>query len=114
MGHYLSIAREVIAGAVGRPIGEVLGADTEPNPFEAAVIRWLNNNPPTDLDPDVCGCCGEPLGRIGPDAVPFLTGAGRHVWLHHGCHGDWMAQRRAEAVQALAGLGLKPPDRKEA
>lgn len=38
------------------------------------------------------------LDGPGRDDLPFLTGDGRHVWLHNGCHGDWTAQRRAEAV----------------
>jgi hypothetical protein len=39
----------------------------------------------------------------------FLTGGDRHMRLHSGCHGDWTAQRRAEAVAALAILSLRPP-----
>ena len=38
------------------------------------------------------------LDGPGRDDLPFLTGDGRHVWLHNGCHGGWTAQRRAEAV----------------
>ena len=49
------------------------------------------------------------LDGPGCDDLPFLTGGGWHAWLHNGCHGDWMAQRRAEAVAALAILGLRPP-----
>ena len=52
------------------------------------------------------------LDGPGRDDLPFLTGGGRHMWLHSGCHGDWTAQRRAEAVAALAILGLRPPTRK--
>ncbi len=36
-----------------------------------------------------------------------LTGDGGHVWLHSGCHGNWACQRRATAVVAFAGFGLK-------
>lgn len=38
----------------------------------------------------------------------FLTGDSGHTWLHSDCHGDWTAQRRAEAVEALTILGLRP------
>ncbi len=89
-------------------------AKAERRAFEAAVSNWMNSNAPVNPDPNRCAACGKSLGRIGQDSVPVLSGNGAHVWLHHGCHGDWMAQRRAEAVQALAGLGLTPPDRKEA
>lgn len=70
-------------------------------PTEAEIVRWLNSHPPQGLDPDLCADCEEPLGRIGDNAVPFLTGAGGHIWLHHECHGEWMERRRAEAVKAL-------------
>ena len=56
-----------------------------------------------------CAHCGQPLGELGRDGLPFLTGDGGHTWLHSGCHGDWTARRRAEAVAALAILGLRPP-----
>ncbi len=54
--------------------------------------------------PERCAHCGESLGEEG---LPYLTGDGGHVWLHTGCHGDWTAQRRTEAVAALAILGLR-------
>ena len=89
-------------------------AKAERRAFEAAVIIWMNSNAPVNPDANRCAACGKSLGWIGQDSVPVLSGNGVHVWLHHGCHGDWMARRRAEAVQALAGLGLTPPDQKEA
>ena len=52
------------------------------------------------------------LDGPGRDDLPFLTGGDRHMRLNSGCHGDWTAQRRAEAVAALAILGLRPPTRK--
>ena len=70
--------------------------------YDAALVHWMNCNPPTKLDPNHCADCGKPLGRIGEDAVPFLTGGGGHAWLHHGCHAQWFSRRRAEAVEALA------------
>lgn len=81
--------------------GTRLEQDVTPATSEAALIQWLNTHPPQGLDPDHCAQCGRPLGRIGDDAVPFLTGGGGHAWLHHGCHAGWTAQRRAEAMQAL-------------
>ena len=56
----------------------------------------------------------EQKGEIGRDGLPYLTGDGGHTWLHSGCHRDWTAQRRPEAVAALEGFGLTPPDETEA
>ncbi len=84
-------------------------AGAERRAFESCVIEWLWRHPPSASEPERCAHCGQPLGEPGRNGVPFLTGDGGHVWLHDGCHGDWTAQRRAEAVAALAILGLQPP-----
>lgn len=75
-------------------------------PIEAEIARWLNSHPPESLDPDHCAQCHRPLGRIGEDAIPVLSGGGSHVWLHHQCHPGWMAKRTLEAEAALAEMGL--------
>ncbi len=81
-------------------------ADAERQAFECCVVEWLWRNPPPASGPQRCAHCGQPLGEPGRDGLPFLTGDGGHTWLHSGCHGDWIAQRRAEAVAALAILGI--------
>ncbi len=90
--------------------GELPRADAEYQAFECCVVEWLWRNPPPASGPESCAYCCQPLGEPGRDGLPFLTGDGGHTWLHSGCHGDWTGQRRAEAVAALAGLGLTPPD----
>ena len=75
-------------------------------------MEWLWRNAPPASGLERCAHCGEPMTET--DALPVLTGGGGHSWLHSGCHGDWTAQRRAEAVAALAGLGLTPLDETEA
>ncbi len=86
--------------------GGLSRTDAEQQAFECCVVEWLWRNPPPTRGPMWCANCGEPLGEIGRDGLPYLTGDGGHVWLHSGCHGDWTARRRAEAVTALAILGL--------
>lgn len=88
--------------------GELDRAEAERQAFEATIIHWMNLTPPQNLDNDHCAQCGNPVGRIGNDAVPFLTGGGGHVWLHHGCHPAWMARRRREATDALNAMGIAP------
>ncbi len=84
-------------------------ADAERRAFECCVMEWLWRNPPPATGPERCAHCGQPLGEPGRDGLPYLTGDGGHTWLHSSCHSDWSAQRRAEAVAALAGVGKLPP-----
>ncbi len=79
-------------------------ADAERQAYECCVMEWLWRNPPPATGPERCAQCSEPLGE---DGLPFLTGDGGHTWLHSGCHGDWTAQRRAEAVTVLEGFGIR-------
>ncbi len=94
--------------------GGLSRAAAEQQAFECCVVEWLWRNPPPASGPERCAHCSQPLGETGRDGLPFLTGDGGHVWLHSGCHGDWTGQRRAEAVAALEGFGLTPPDETEA
>ena len=88
---------------------DVSRTEAETRAYESCVIEWLWQHPSPASGSQRCAHCGQPLGEPGRDGLPFLTGDRGHVWLHDGCHGDWTAQRRAEAVAALAILGLRPP-----
>ncbi len=94
--------------------GGLSRADAEQRAYECCMAEWLWQRPPPASGPERCAHCAEPLGEPGRDGLPYLTGDGGHTWLHSGCHGDWTAQRRAEAVAALASHGLTPPDGTEA
>ena len=86
--------------------GEQTRADAEAMAFECCVMEWLWRNPPLASGAERCAHCGKPLGEPGRGGLAYLTAAGAHTWPHSGCHGDWTARRRAEAVAALAILGL--------
>ncbi len=94
--------------------GGLARADAEQQAFECCISEWQWRNPPLASGQERCAYCGKPLGEPGRDSLPFLTGDGGHAWLHSDCHVDWMDQRRAEAVTALEGLGLTPPESTEA
>ncbi len=78
--------------------------DADQQAYEATINLWLNITSPQNLDENYCAECGEHIGRIGQDAVPFLTGGGGNAWLHHGCHAAWVARRRQQAVVALQAM----------
>ena len=86
--------------------GELDRLEAERQALEATIIHWMNLSPPPVLDDDHCAQCGNPVGRIGTDSVPFLTGGDGHIWLHHGCHAVWMACRRREATKAINAMGI--------
>jgi hypothetical protein len=86
--------------------GELSRQEAELQAFEATIIHWMNLTPPQNLDDDHCAQCGDPVGRVGNDAVPCLTGGSGHVWLHHGCHSAWMTRRRQQATEALNAMGI--------
>ena len=87
--------------------------DAERQAFECCTMEWLWQHPPTASRPERCAHCGKPLGEPGRDDLPYLSSDGGHVWMHSGCHGDWTARRRAQAVAELAGLGLTSPAGRE-
>ncbi len=86
--------------------GRQTRTDAEARAYECCIGHWMNRHAPQPTDPDHgCAFCGEWMSES--EALPFLTNGG-HVWLHSRCHAAWMAGLRAEAVRALAALGLRP------
>ncbi len=82
-----------------------LRADAGQRAFECCVVELLWRNPPPASGPERCAHCDNGLGEY--DGVPFLTGDGGHVWLHSGCHGEWMAHRRQVATETLMRMGIR-------
>jgi hypothetical protein len=71
--------------------------------FANAIVEHLNA---THLDTpfDRCVHCGQPETR---DSVLLPFGAGsKHAWLHSNCWEPWRGQRRAEAIDQLAAMGI--------
>jgi hypothetical protein len=89
--------------------GELQRTEAERQAYETTVIQWMNETPPKGIDDDRCASCGHHIGDVGRDAVPFLSGGGGHVWLHHGCHPTWMTRRRSDAEKALTAMGVTSP-----
>jgi hypothetical protein len=82
-------------------------ADAEAQAFEVRIVQWLNRNPAPSR-PGRCTLCGEPES---PSAVvlPFGTEPGTHAWLHAECWLTWSEARRADAIAALAKIGIQAP-----
>jgi hypothetical protein len=71
------------------------------------LAEWLNRNP-VRSPPDRCLRCGEAEHAHDP-LLPFGTESAGHAWLHSHCWSAWSAARQAEAVAALAAMGIAKP-----
>jgi hypothetical protein len=73
-------------------------------PFACRVAEWLNRNPVRSA-PGRCLGCGS--GDHGHDPLlPLGIKSTGHAWLHSRCWPAWYASRKAEAVAALAAIGI--------
>jgi hypothetical protein len=74
--------------------------------FAWCVAEWLNR----ELKPSPPGRCVVCGGAECPHNPLLPCGTRTHAWMHDGCWPAWRAGREAEAVAALAAMGLPPPD----
>ena len=82
-------------------------ADAEARAFAWCAVEWLNRNLMCSSPGRCLGCGG---GDHGHDPLlPFGSGITGHAWLHSRCWPAWYAGRKAEAVAALAAMGIAPP-----
>lgn len=71
--------------------------------FDCCVVEWLNLNPARSPSGRCLGCGGSEHAhdKLLPSTEP--TG---HAWLHSRCWPAWHAVRKAEAIAALAAMGI--------
>jgi len=86
-------------------LGGVSRKEAEARAFACCVVEWLNRHPAPSL-PGRCAWCGgaEMPGTI---VLPFGTEPNHHTWLHAECWPAWRNSREAEAVAALAAMGVR-------
>jgi hypothetical protein len=76
----------------------------EARAFAACVVEWLNRNPARSPSGRCLGCGGSEHNH--DKLLPFGTEPTGHAWLHSRCWPAWHATRKAEAIAALAQLGI--------
>ena len=86
--------------------GKCSRQEAERQALEWCITNWLAANPPDGLCDELCAACGDPVGRIGEDAIPLLAGKESHAWVHHACVDRWRMKWRGLAVAALAKMGV--------
>jgi hypothetical protein len=84
-------------GGLTRPQAEV-------SAFACCVAEWLNRHPVQSASGRCHGCGG--IERGDDPLLPFGIERTGHVWLHTHCWPAWSARRKAEAISALAALGI--------
>jgi hypothetical protein len=84
-------------------IRDLSQASAEAEAFRHVVVEYLNETHP-NTDPRVCAHCAGPDLPLTP-TLPFGVGE-RHAWLHEPCWAAWRERRWAEAVAALAAIGI--------
>ena len=85
--------------------GGLRRAAAEARAFNCCIAEWLYRN--AVISPPVpCPICGDADRPNDPLLAIGLAGAGR-VWLHVACSTAWCTARKAEAVAALAAMGIR-------
>ena len=78
----------------------------EARAFDCCVAEWLYCTS-VITQPGPCPICGDADRPNDPLlAIGFIGG---RYWLHKGCVKAWCTARRAEAVAALAAMGIRSP-----
>jgi hypothetical protein len=79
----------------------------EANAFKACIATWLNQN--LVISPGGfcfhCGAADQPNDAL----LPYGTTPPGAAWLHGGCWPAWSRARQAQATDALAAMGIRPP-----
>lgn len=79
----------------------------ETRAFACCVAEWLNRNPVRSL-PGRCLSCSNAEYAHDP-LLPFGTEISGHAWLHSRCWPAWHSARKADAIAALAAMGIHKP-----
>jgi hypothetical protein len=87
--------------------GGLLRAEAEARAFACCVGEWLNRNP-VRSPPGRCHRCDEADNAHDP-LLPLGTESTGHAWLHSRCWPAWRDARKAEALAAMAAMGIHKP-----
>jgi hypothetical protein len=88
--------------------GGLSRGQAEARAFACCAVEWLNRNPVRSSPGRClsCGCGDQAHDPVLPYGVVESTG---DAWLHSRCWPAWYAGRKAEAVAALAAMGIAHP-----
>ena len=84
--------------------GGLWRAEAERQAFACCVAEWINRNS-TPSAPGWCLACGGGERSCDP-LLPFGTQIVGHAWVHRACWPAWYRAREADAIAALASMGI--------
>jgi hypothetical protein len=87
--------------------GGLSRADAEARAFTWCLAEWLNRNLRRSQPGRCFGCGG--YEALHNRLLPTGIGSAGEVWLHSACSSVWSAGRKAEAIAALATMGIRAP-----
>jgi hypothetical protein len=82
-------------------------AEADARAFRSCVSEWLWHTAVVS-PPGPCPICGDADRPNDPLLAIGIIGG--RAWLHIGCAKAWCAARKAEAVAALASMGIRGPE----
>jgi hypothetical protein len=80
------------------------GLEAEVRALDCCIVEWLNQHPAPSAA-ESCAWCGRSESQSAL-VLPFGTEPGGHTWLHAECWRAWHRARRADAMKALAAMGV--------
>jgi hypothetical protein len=89
--------------------GGLSRAEAEAQALACCIVEWLNRNP-VNSPPGRCLGCRQSEHAHDP-LLPFGTESSGHAWLHSRCWSAWHSRRKADAITALAAMGIDQPRR---
>jgi hypothetical protein len=92
---------------LAEPGGGLSRDQAEAQAFSCCVPEWLNRNTVRSA-PGHCLGCGAAEHPYDP-LLPFGIESSGHAWLHSRCWRVWADGRKAEAISALAVIGIADP-----
>jgi hypothetical protein len=91
--------------AIVMRIRDIPRVEAERVAFANTVTQYLDANW-LNTDPTSCAHCGS---SERPNDLRPMGGGIPHSWVHSDCWSDWTKSRRADAVRALAEMGVVQP-----
>ena len=83
------------------------GTDAASEASQWLLVEWMNQHHEAQPEINICPHCGQSLtnDRSNP-GLPYLNGDSGHVWVHQGCHADWMVASEVRAKSTLQKYGI--------
>jgi hypothetical protein len=87
--------------------GALSRVEAEASAYAHCLAEWLNRDCMRSPPGRCFGCGG--YESLHNRLLPFGIGRSGEVWLHSRCQPAWYAGRKAEAIAALATMGIRAP-----